>query len=62
MTPRSIMETEARPFATNSTIPMLGREQPYGMSTSIMTNLQINHATFANSDVRIRQSWCLDRP
>lgn len=28
---------------------MLGREQPYGMLTSVMENLHTNHSTFADN-------------
>lgn len=49
MTPRPIMATEVRHFATSFTMPMLRREQPYEMSTSMMENLQTNHATFVDS-------------
>lgn len=33
-------------------MPMLGREQPYGMSTSIMENLHTIPATFADNAVK----------
>lgn len=49
VTPRPIMATEVRPFATSFKMPMLGHEQPYGMPRSMMANLQTNPVTFADS-------------
>lgn len=49
MSPRPIMATEARTFVTNFIMPMLGRDQPYGMPTSMMAKLHTNSATFANN-------------
>lgn len=49
VTSRPIMETEARPFAINFTMPVLGREHPYGMPTSMMGNLQSNPVTIIDS-------------
>ena len=43
------MATEARPFATSFTMPMLGHEQPYRMPTSMMENLHTNSATSVNN-------------
>lgn len=49
VTPRPIMTIEARPFAISFTMPMVGREQPYGMSTSIMENLHTNPMIFVDN-------------
>lgn len=49
MTHRPIKAMNFRHFATSFTMYMLGREQPYGMPTSMMENLHMNPSTFANN-------------
>lgn len=38
-----------RPFAMGFRMPILGREQPYGIPTSMMESLHINPSTFTNN-------------
>lgn len=43
------MATDFRPFATSFTMLMMGREQPYGMPTSMMENLHTHPSKFADN-------------
>lgn len=49
MTPRPFMVSDFRPFATNFTMHMSGREQPYGMPMTIMASLCNNPTTFVDN-------------
>lgn len=63
MTPKLIMATNFRPFATSFTMPMSGHEQPYVIPTSMMESLHTNPSTFAdNAANAYSQYWHLDRP
>ena len=48
-TPGPFMATDSRPFATSFTMPTPGREQPFGMPTTFMANLQNNPSTFGDN-------------
>lgn len=49
VTPRPIMVIEVKPFITSSIMPMMGHDQPDGMPTSMMENLQTHPVTFADN-------------
>lgn len=63
VTLRHIMAIEFRPFTTGFAMPMSGRQQPYGMPTSVMASLYTNPSNFAKMLQRhIRQYWRQGRP
>jgi hypothetical protein len=39
----------SRPFVTNFTMPLPGREQPFGMPTSVMANLHNSPVVYSDS-------------
>lgn len=51
VTPMPIMESNFRPFATNFIMLVPGREQPFGMPTSLMVGLNTNVFTFVDNAV-----------
>lgn len=53
MTPRQFVASDFRPFATNFTMLMPGREQPYGMPTTMTTSLHNNPSTFEDNVVNV---------
>lgn len=55
------MAIDYRLSAIGFTMPMIGCDEPYGMTTSVMVSLHINPATFADNVVNtyspVLASW-----
>lgn len=53
VTPRTIVASDYRPFTTNFTMLVPGREQPFGMSTTVVERLQNNPSTFVDNSTTV---------